>query len=366
MGRPAQHAAELLTDRNMAARVLGDLLREKDGEISWEEFVQTALYHPEVGYYARRICDVGIDGDFATSASLGTSLGRAISAYARRFERNTIGPLRLVEIGAGNGRLMSEVLRGLPLFSRLRWRPAIIETSLPLIKRQKCALRFRGVRWFRSPFELPVGREREILGFANELIDAFPPLVVVMRNGTWREVALRVERGKLVEIEREPSPRCGEAIQQANSLPAKDGVRREILYSFRDWMTDVARCQWRGRLLLVDYGSAAEDLYRRAPQGTLRAYYKHQRLTGRAVLERFGRQDITCDVNFTDIGLWARELGWSVLKEQTQAEFLEQHGVKLMNNVDRRLGHSNAAGGAFRVLEIALRTSDEMRRTCIR
>ncbi len=343
-----------VSDREIAAKVLGDLLRENGGEISWEQFVEAALYHPVVGYYASRIQDVGAGGDFATSTSLGEVLGQAITAYGRATEKEILAPLRLVEMGAGNGKLMSQVLRGLPLRSRLRRSPAIIESSLPLMRKQKRLLRFRGVTWVQRPSQLELQPGQRVLGFANEFIDAFPPLVVVMRAGQWREVALAVKQGRLVEIERDPSPRCRLAVETMHFGPAREGLRREILLSFRDWMSEVARCNWRGRLLFVDYGSSVEELYCRAPQGTLRAYYKHQRLTGRAVVERFGRQDITTDVNFTDVRLWALELGWSVVSERTQAEFLAHHGVLQKDPVGRRLADPEAAGGAFRVLECAL------------
>src|SRR5690606_20096595 len=64
---------------------------------------------------------------------------------------------------------------------------------------------------------------------------------------------------------------------------------------------------WKsGRMLTIDYGATAETLYHRRPRGTVRAYLLQQRLEGPAIYENVGRQDLTADVNFTDLQNWAR------------------------------------------------------------
>jgi SAM-dependent MidA family methyltransferase len=66
----------------------------------------------------------------------------------------------------------------------------------------------------------------------------------------------------------------------------------------------------QGAMLSIDYGGTTGEIYKRRPQGTLRAYRGQQRLTGSEVYELPGRQDITADVNFDDLQRWAREFGW--------------------------------------------------------
>ena len=58
-------------------------------------------------------------------------------------------------------------------------------------------------------------------------------------------------------------------------------------------------------MLTIDYGGAAEDIYHRRPRGTIRAYLLQHRLEGPAVYENPGRQDLTADVNFTDLIEWS-------------------------------------------------------------
>jgi SAM-dependent MidA family methyltransferase len=95
----------------------------------------------------------------------------------------------------------------------------------------------------------------------------------------------------------------------------------EVFESVREWMHGMAASWTSGAMLVVDYGGATEDIYHRRPEGTLRAYRGQQRLTGNEIYELPGRQDITADVNFDDLAIWARELGWEVSEAKQLAKF---------------------------------------------
>jgi SAM-dependent MidA family methyltransferase len=103
-------------------------------------------------------------------------------------------------------------------------------------------------------------------------------------------------------------------------------------------------------MLTIDYGDEMPALYRRRPRGTLRAYFHHQRFEGVEVWHRFGRQDITADVNFTDLRAWTERLGWRTRALETQADFLAAHGAVHAGLHDAALADHTGAGGAFKVL----------------
>jgi SAM-dependent MidA family methyltransferase len=64
-------------------------------------------------------------------------------------------------------------------------------------------------------------------------------------------------------------------------------------------------------MLTIDYGAnSAEEIYDRRPGGTMRAYHRQQRIEGGGIYARFGRQDLTSDVNFADLVRWGEALGW--------------------------------------------------------
>src|SRR5262245_41898678 len=84
-----------------------------EGPISFRDFMETALYDPEEGYYSRG-ARIGEGGDFATSPSISPLFARTI---ARRFRKETEafeGTVDFVEAGAGGGDLLGE------LFAELR------------------------------------------------------------------------------------------------------------------------------------------------------------------------------------------------------------------------------------------------------
>jgi SAM-dependent MidA family methyltransferase len=77
----------------------------------------------------------------------------------------------------------------------------------------------------------------------------------------------------------------------------------------------------------------------------LRAYYKQERIEGAGIYQRFGKQDLTVDVNFTDLQNWGDEFDFDMVSESSQAEFLNRFG----EGDDAMAG--SGPGEAFRVLE---------------
>ena len=108
-------------------------------------------------------------------------------------------------------------------------------------------------------------------------------------------------------------------------------------------------------MLTLDYGDVFPQLYHRKPHGTLRAYLHHQVMTGAQVYENMGRQDITADVNFTDLMRCGESLGWRNAPLQNQRQFLQRH----LRAFEKRaatdvalafLSDEHGAGEAFKVL----------------
>lgn len=317
------------------------------GAIPVDRYMQEALYHPEYGYYARNIRTVGRRGDFSTSASLGEALG---SGLARWLWQNRLpgldGAWHVIEAGAGSGELARTILRRLGLWKRLRLVYHIVETSPVLRAEQQRALPQFRVRWHDSMHEALDACMGRALIFSNELIDAFPCRVFERSDSSWREIGLRIEEGRIFEcvIDR-PIPSSS-----ALDLAWPAGQRIEVQVSAAEWMASWAASAKDTRLLTIDYGGAPSDVYHRRLQGTLRAYFHHQRQDGIEVYRRFGKQDITCDVNFTDLSAWGERCGWRTNSLSTQAQFLAAHGAVHGGLHDAQLADHTGAGGAFKVL----------------
>ena len=266
------------------------------------EFMRRALHDPRHGYYARRIPGVGRHGDFTTAPMLDASLARAVAAWAAAALRET-GSRHLVEIGPGEGVLAAAVWKRLPW--ALRWKTSLhlVETSAPLreIQRQRLG---RAAHWHEHPAEALDCCDGRAVVFSNELVDAFPARVFEKTADGWREVAVAKDRdGRFTEYLLE----VGELPQSSSfAIDHPVGQRVEIHESYRRWLESWLPLWRGGRMLTVDYGASAENLYHRRPRGTLRGYLMQQRLTGIEVYQNPGRQDLTADVNFTDLIAWSR------------------------------------------------------------
>lgn len=286
-----------------------------DGMVSFEHFMREALYHPESGYYARRIRGVGRRGDFSTWATLDRSLARAVAAWILgRGIRNVI------EIGAGDGSLALAVLRELGWWRRLRLRYHIVEVSSPLREAQQKALKGHGVVWHASPAEAlrALGGRASI--FSNELPDAFPCRVFEKSTDGWMELHVAMEGG----VRRECLRPCQLPESTVFGHAFTPGSRVEVHESYRRWLVEWAPEWASGEMLTIDYGDTMPRLYHRRPAGTLRAYLAHQMLQGGEILEAPGTRDLTADVNFSDLEKWGSEMGWETTAQGTLREFFDQ------------------------------------------
>ncbi len=106
----------------MALReLIADRIRT-GGPISFAEFMDISLYHPDLGYYARAAQKTGRAGDFFTSVDVGPIFGELLAKqFAEMWQILRLGPdprtgtgvrpqFDLVEAGAGSGRLARDIL----------------------------------------------------------------------------------------------------------------------------------------------------------------------------------------------------------------------------------------------------------------
>src|SRR5262249_39215570 len=155
-------------------------------------FMDLALYHPELGYYARAAQRSGRAGDFFTSVDVGPLFGELLEIQLAEMA-SLLSPdasaIDLVEVGAGNGRLSADVLsaasRHHPEFYD-RVRLHLVEQSAVARAAQTTVLGDAADRLASSDSSLPPSIDGIV--FANELLDAMPVHQVVMREEGLREV----------------------------------------------------------------------------------------------------------------------------------------------------------------------------------
>jgi SAM-dependent MidA family methyltransferase len=126
-----------------------------EGPISFETFMDMALYEPGLGYYAKDSTEIGRGADFYTSSHLHRAFGAMLGRQAEEMWELTGRPARfdIVEMGAGMGYLAKDLL------DYVQYRPpgkslvyTIVELNPSVTRKQQDILGERGgkVRWIRG------------------------------------------------------------------------------------------------------------------------------------------------------------------------------------------------------------------------
>jgi len=299
--------------------------------ITFAEYMDLLLYHPELGYYTTNAVNIGSKGDFFTSPHLGADFGELLAEQFVQMweilERPT--PFTLLELGAGQGLLAADILGYLTqhypdFFEALDY--LIVERSTALRNEQLSRLHRLPIRWVTLD-EIPAD---SITGccFSNELVDALPVHQFVLEEGRLREIYVTTG---FVEVTGEPStPKLAEYFDLVNvKLPSSaypDGYRSEVNLAALDWLSMIADRLQRGYLLTIDYGYPASRYYSPArSQGTLQCYYHHRHHDNPYI--HIGRQDITAHVDFTALELWGKVCGLLHVGLTQQGLFLMALGL---------------------------------------
>jgi SAM-dependent MidA family methyltransferase len=325
------------------------VVRSGGGRVSFDRFMELALYHPEHGYYTRHITTVGRSGDFSTSPTIGDALARSVAAWVKAEAKLLALPTtRIIELGGGAGQLASGVLRAFSPWQRVSYQ--IVEISRALREVQERKLHGKNIRWEDSiEAALETAKGRAIL-IANEFVDAFPCKRFERTPDAWMEIFLGLDgdiwREEYVESR---TPLASSALTMKCSI----GQRVETFESYRNWLATVDRRLQHGSLLTIDYGGSPNEIYHRKPGGTMRGYFRHQRIEGMGIYLRPGHQDLTADVNFVDLQEWGEQLGLQTIQSVTQSDFIRQWDRRRSTSyqtADRYLSDESGMGQAFKVL----------------
>ena len=97
------------------------------GDLSFRDFVELALYHPQFGYYARGVNPVGKRGDYVTAPSLSPVFSWAIAGLFREFVSRYEGEVcSFVDIGCGDAFVDDQIAATFPEVQSARTSPGRI------------------------------------------------------------------------------------------------------------------------------------------------------------------------------------------------------------------------------------------------
>jgi SAM-dependent MidA family methyltransferase len=322
---------------NTLEKIIIDRIK-REGPITFETFMDMALYYPELGYYSSPDAVIGRKGDYYTSPHLHPVFGAMIAKQLMEMWTIMRKPslFYAVEMGAGAGYLCKDIFDYLYRPSQdfaisqdknnfLRSLKYVIVEPYPHFeKKQKLLLEdlAKGIVWIKSLKEL-----RPLKGciFSNELLDAFPVHLVEMEQEA-KEIYVAFDGKNFIEEKNKISTKGIIDYIREFSINMQPGYRTEINLRIRNWLENVTAVLTHGFILTIDYGYSAREYYsEERTKGTLLCYRKH--LFNENPYQNIGDQDITAHINFSSLKKWGEDMGLKSIGFCQQGIFLVALGI---------------------------------------
>lgn len=307
--------------------VIQQRIVESGNKISFADYMNLCLYHPELGYYSASNEKIGPLGDFTTAPEISPLFSKSLAHHLIDVFTQ-IEHANVLEFGAGTGKMATDILLELEENNRLPEHYYIIEASAYLHNKQletisKLAPHLVSkVVWLS---ELPQSFDGVII--ANEVCDAMPIHRVEFKNNVVTELCVEHDGDNFQLCHSLLDSRLQERCQQIqNLIDPQQNYKTEINLAAQAWLATLAQLLQQGAIYIIDYGYPRKSYYH--PQrndGTLMCYYQHRGHNDPLILQ--GLQDITSHVDFTALAETAMENGLDVAGYQSQADFLIAGGI---------------------------------------
>jgi len=296
------------------------------GAIPFDRYMELALYHPRHGYYSSGPPRYGREGDYLTAPTASEWYPRLIARLLRRLAGGA-GPLRLVEVAAGDGSLLAGVLAELgPARPGLLAEAVAVERSRAMRARLEAVLGGASALVVADPSVVPPSPAATVL-HASELYDALPVARAVGRGGGLAELWVAAGEDGLAWVER-PVREEVAAYFARHGVALEEGQVGEASLGAEGLHRRLLQCAaGAGLCLVLDYGYEAGRLYdaRGRRGGSLTTYAGHR--FGRDPLAAPGEADLTAHVNWDDLRRAAAAAGWTEIGLWPLAEFLLRAGL---------------------------------------
>jgi SAM-dependent MidA family methyltransferase len=308
-----------MNDGSLKARLAREIALT--GPMTVADYVTRCLHDPQGGYYATRP-DLGEAGDFVTAPLISQMFGELIGLWAVEVWQRLGAPerVRLVEVGPGDGTLMSDALRAARLAPEFLSAAELIliEPSRPLREAQARRLGQADPlpRWVSSL--AAIERDAPVILIANEVLDCMPARQFVRTETGWAERRVGVtDAGDLL---------FGlTAITGGFTRPGfavAPGELFEVSEQQSAFGRDLANlvAETSGAALLIDYGRD-----RAGPGDTLQALRRHAKVDP---LVGPGLADVTQWADFPAVLEAAIQAGADVTGCLAQGDFLRRLGIE--------------------------------------
>ena len=320
-------------ERAHSEALIGHIRDEIDkagGWITFERYMELALYAPGLGYYSAGARKLGPAGDFVTAPESSPLFSRCMANQcAEILER--LGGADILELGAGSGVMAKDLLLELESQQRLPSHYFILEVSADLRERQRATFEEHAphlldrVQWLDA---LPAEFTGVIL--ANEVLDALPVQRFRIRGQQVHALGVAWELGQFELSEIQAPKELEQAVREIEAAigePLPNGYVSEINVRLGPFVAGVAAALAQGAIIFIDYGLPRSQYYRaERNEGTLLCHYRHRFHDDPFI--NVGLQDIGAWVDFTQVAEAAVAAGLNVAGFTTQAHFLIGNGIE--------------------------------------
>ena len=325
-----------------------DRIINSGGSISFYKYMDLVLNDPENGFYATGRLNIGKDGDFCTSPSLGNDFARLLAIqvvdWLLDLEKSGIESelLSLVEIGPGEGTFSRDLIVAIAeiepaLISKIEL--VLIELNVGMRERQeKVVNNVEGINCRWSNIEDLILKPVTGVVIANEVLDAFPvERLVFTENRVFRQgVTLRKINDEyfLEFVDLSANSEIIKFLQESNSLlniefPPKDICNRWITEWHCDlpiWFGRLSKVLINGSLLVVDYAMESKRYYNAMRKDGTLISYRNQEANSN-VLKDAGLCDLTSHICIESTINYALTNGWKFMGETRQGQALLALGL---------------------------------------
>ncbi len=309
---------DALAHSQKVSQFIRQTIERAGGKIPFSEFMNLALYAPQLGYYEAGAQKFGSAGDFITSPEISPLFGRCIA---------TLLSGDVLELGAGSGKLAASILHS----EHKPERYYILEVSADLKKRQQEFLRatcpddYHRLIWLDR---LPPANSFSGMILANEVMDAFPATRFCWQDKKVNEYYVGYKQDQFAWQLGKPSNSQITSIVESLDL-VTEPYHSELHLLLKPWIKSLSACLKQGLILLIDYGFSRREFYHPdRSMGTLMCHYRHHAHGDPFFMP--GLQDITAHVDFTAVAEAASDNDLEVAGFATQAAFLLDCGLLTM------------------------------------
>ena len=287
--------------------------------ISLDKFIDNALYDKSSGYYMKKN-PFGKKGDFITAPNISILFSEMISIWivALWEKLNKPKKINIVELGAGNGEMIFNIIKTFNQFSFFKntCNFFIFEKSLYLKKIQKEKLKNFNIKWIKKLNQI---NNCPTIFLGNEFFDSLPIKQFIKKNKNWFEKYVDISSKKKKFVEKKIN---------VMKIEKKIGInitKNQKFIEFSPLMFQTLKNiasiinKKNGGLLIIDYG-----YFNKKMVNTLQSVKNHNKTD---ILKNVSNCDITHLLNYKFIERVVKKFKLKVNGFSTQRNFLIKMGI---------------------------------------